>query len=129
MIHRSGSSALRLRPMSAATLRTCSTTRLSSVSGSVKNCGACGSMAPPTTVDFIERLLGREELDRDSHGVEHAVAIDQVHPLEHDLVVVARPAQVMDLPPRKDALMLLAVLDHDHARADLDLALRLVDPI
>jgi hypothetical protein len=25
----------------------------------VKNCGACGSMAPPTTVEIINPLLGR----------------------------------------------------------------------
>src|SRR5215211_1609463 len=53
MIQRSGLSARNFSPISAATSRTCWTTFLSSVSGMVKNCGACGSIAPPTTVDII----------------------------------------------------------------------------
>src|SRR5262249_45103795 len=58
MIQRSGLSARSRSPISAATARTCSTFALSSVSGMVKNCGACGSMAPPTTVEIINPLLG-----------------------------------------------------------------------
>src|SRR6266568_614742 len=54
MIQRSGLSARSRSPISAATARTCSTFALSSVSGMVKNCGACGSMAPPTTVEIID---------------------------------------------------------------------------
>src|SRR3954447_24482721 len=57
MIQRSGSSARSFAPISAATARTCSTLALSSVSGIVKNWGAWGSMAPPTTVDLIDDLL------------------------------------------------------------------------
>src|ERR1700722_8956172 len=53
MIQRSGSSARSRAPISAATARTRSTLVLSSVSGSVKNCGAWGSIAPPTTVDIM----------------------------------------------------------------------------
>src|SRR5215472_19195073 len=68
MIHRSGLSARSLLPMSAATSRTCATTALSSVSGMVKNWGACGSMAPPTTVDIIGLLL---DLGAASAGARH----------------------------------------------------------
>ena len=57
MIQRSGLSARSFLPMSAATSRTCSTFFLSSVSGMVKNCGACGSIAPPITVDIMVVLL------------------------------------------------------------------------
>src|SRR5712691_8586941 len=57
MIQRSGSSALSLLPRSAATSRTCATSFLSSVSGMVKNWGACGSIAPPITVDIMAFLL------------------------------------------------------------------------
>src|SRR5438874_1093613 len=53
MIQRSGSSARKRLPMSAATSRTWATSFLSSVSGIVKNWGACGSMAPPITVDSM----------------------------------------------------------------------------
>src|SRR5215210_188380 len=56
MIQRSGLSARNFSPISAATSRTCWTTFLSSVSGMVKNCGACGSIAPPTIVDIIGSL-------------------------------------------------------------------------
>jgi len=49
MIQRSGSSARKRLPISAAISRTCATSALSSVSGIVKNWGACGNMAPPTT--------------------------------------------------------------------------------
>src|SRR5579863_9324583 len=62
MIHRSGSSASSLLPTSAATARTCATSALSSVSGMVKNCGACGSMAPPITVDIMANLLCRKAI-------------------------------------------------------------------
>src|SRR5215813_3719302 len=60
MIQRSGLSARSRSPMSAATARTCSTFALSSVSGMVKNCGACGSIAPPMTVDVMAPLLMRQ---------------------------------------------------------------------
>ena len=53
MIQRSGFSAFSFAPMSAATARTRATVALSSVSGMVKNCGACGSSAPPTTVEIM----------------------------------------------------------------------------
>src|SRR5262245_47000961 len=53
MIQRSGLSARSRLPMSAATSRTFATTALSSVSGRVKNWGACGSIAPPITVDCM----------------------------------------------------------------------------
>src|SRR5882724_67595 len=56
MIQRSGSSMRRRLPMSAAISRTCATSFLSSVSGIVKNWGACGSMAPPITVDSMAVL-------------------------------------------------------------------------
>src|SRR5580692_3720564 len=64
MIQRSGLSARRRLPRSAATSRTWATSALSSVSGMVKNCGACGSMAPPITVDIMVVLLGREAIAR-----------------------------------------------------------------
>src|SRR6516162_11795719 len=62
MIQRLGLSARNRRPISAATSRTCATTVLSSVSGMVKNCGACGSMAPPITVDIMASLLCRKNI-------------------------------------------------------------------
>jgi len=40
----------------------CATTALSSVSGIVKNCSACGSMAPPITVDMVALLLCRKNI-------------------------------------------------------------------
>jgi hypothetical protein len=64
IIQRSGLSARSRRPISAATSRTCVTTALSSVSGMVKNCGACGSMAPPITVDIMAFLLCRKNILR-----------------------------------------------------------------
>jgi hypothetical protein len=64
MIQRSGSSARSRLPMSAATSRTWATSALSSVSGMVKNCGACGSMAPPMTVDIMVGLLFRKNIAR-----------------------------------------------------------------
>jgi hypothetical protein len=53
MIHRSGRSARNRVPISAAAALTRSTVLRSSVSGIVKNCGACGSIAPPITLDVI----------------------------------------------------------------------------
>jgi len=52
MIQRSGAIALSLAPISAATILTRSTVARSSVSGIMKNCGACGSIAPPIMLDF-----------------------------------------------------------------------------
>src|SRR5215217_1147517 len=62
MIQRSGLSARNFRPISAATSRTRSTTFLSSVSGMVKNCGAWGSIAPPTTVEIIGFSIRAESI-------------------------------------------------------------------
>ena len=42
------------------------TTFLSSVSGMVKNCGACGSIAPPITVDIMAFLLVRRAIGADA---------------------------------------------------------------
>src|SRR5215471_7122601 len=61
MIHSSGISARKRLPMSAATSRTRAMTALSSVSGMVKNWGACGSMAPPITVEIMIVLLCRKQ--------------------------------------------------------------------
>jgi hypothetical protein len=68
IIHKSGLSACNLRPISAATSRTCATSVLSSVSGMVKNCGACGSMAPPTTVDIITSSFDTKILVAESNN-------------------------------------------------------------
>jgi hypothetical protein len=57
MIRRSGFRAFSRAPMSAATARTRSTLALSSVSGMVKNWGACGSIVPPITVDIMARSV------------------------------------------------------------------------
>src|SRR3954453_18713109 len=62
MIQRSGLSARSRSPISAATSRTRSTTFLSSVSGIVKNCGAWGSIAPPTMVEFMDFSLAGESI-------------------------------------------------------------------
>src|SRR5436853_544455 len=59
MSHKAGSSALSRPPISFATALTRSTVARSSVSGIVKNCGACGSIAPPITLDCTRYLLSR----------------------------------------------------------------------
>src|SRR3954466_3531538 len=59
MIQRSGLSALRRSPISRPTFWTASIVSFGSVSGCVKNCGACGSIAPPMIMEWLMWALSR----------------------------------------------------------------------
>src|SRR6266478_7779672 len=60
-----------------------------------------------------ERVLNR-------HGdrLEGAIAVDEVDALLNDAQTRAVAAQPMALPAGEEALHLVAILDHDHGRAD-----------
>src|SRR6478735_11916188 len=102
MIQRSGLSARSRSPMSAATSRTRSTTFLSSVSGIVKNCGAWGSMAPPTTVEFMDFSLARESIAQSAGQQVEGLSVrgspcftgaEEGDTLGHDFVPALPPRQ------------------------------------
>src|SRR6185312_87862 len=95
MIQRSGSSAFSPAAMRAATSRTDWTVALSSVSGSVKNWGACGSIAPPTMVVGVIEIpwssggkLTRGVVGLGRQGVGHR--LDRAH----DALVAGAAAEV-----------------------------------
>src|SRR5262249_15882441 len=82
MIHRSGSSARKRLPTSAATSRTRATTALSSVSAMVNNWAPSASIAPPITVDIMITL----PLHKKGHlGVpQYGDERDAIHRGPHD---------------------------------------------
>src|SRR5439155_20237077 len=72
------------------------------------------------------RAAGGTGSDRHRHRLEGGVAIDQVDALLDDAEALAVAPQAVVLAARKDALRILARLDHDDGRADEILALALV---
>src|SRR5580692_10987619 len=67
---------------------------------------------------IANRRAGGQGLNRHRHGLEGAVAIDQVDPLLHDAEAVAVAAEAVLLAAGEDALGVVAIFHHDHGRAD-----------
>src|ERR1700733_10524662 len=65
--------------------------------------------------------------DRNGHRVKRAIAIDEVHALEHNFIVVVGMPETMKLPTREGALAVVAIFHHHHRRTHHDLALGRVD--
>src|SRR3974390_2803808 len=79
----------------------------------VKVCPREHSSARGAKAAALERAL-----DRYRHRLEGAVAIDQIDALLHDAEAVAVAAQAVLLASGEDALLVVAVFNHHHGRAD-----------
>src|SRR5947209_13156613 len=120
MIQRSGSSTRRRLPISAATSRTCATSALSSVSGIVKNWGACGSMAPPITVDSMALLPGWPAKYRPDAGTTSAPRCASHVRTKQVRSHKARRRQSLEGALMVDVPITIACGNYDRTRAIMD---------